>query len=144
LFLNDIDIEGRIPRVVFGCGLSAVLLSCTDASRDLPVPDSTVLDVVSSSSGQQSATDPAIPSEQKLLTAITTEIIVPNYQNLKAVADAFVAPDGALAQHCALGLGALDNDSQFRNEFRDLVEAVQATEIHAVGSSDGKWRSAAQ
>ena len=120
-------------RVVIGCGFSAVLLSCTDAARELPVPDSTVLDVGSSSSGQQSATDQAVPSEQKLLTAVTTEIILPNYRHLKNVAEAFVAPDGALEQHCALGLGALGNDTQFRNEFRGLVAAVQATEIHAVG-----------
>ena len=84
--------------MVIGCGFSAVLLSCTDASRELPVPDSTVLDVGSSSSGQQSATDQAVPSEQKLLKAVTTEIILPNYHHLKDVAEAFVAPDGALEQ----------------------------------------------
>ena len=38
-----------------------------------------------------------------------------------------------MEQYCAVGLGALGNDAPFRNEFRGLVEAVQATEIHAVG-----------
>lgn len=113
-------------------GLGPALLACTDSTRELPVPDPAVLSAASGSS-EQPGTGQASPLEQQLLTAVADEIILPNYQRLEQVATQFASQEGALAQYCSRGPDALVDNDQFLASFQELVVAVQATEMHAVG-----------
>ncbi|MGI9298974.1 MAG: hypothetical protein ACR2PD_00935, partial [Luminiphilus sp.] len=128
-----LHMKGLLRNTIALLTASALLVACSDSARDLPVPDSTVLDPVSDSSGQQSGTGDSVPAEQRLLLAVAEEILLPNYQSLKDAADSFVASDGALNRYCALGPEALIDDSEFRESFHDLLRAVQLTEMHALG-----------
>ena len=113
--------------------LNTLLVACSDSGGDLPVPDSSVLEPVSDSSGQQAEAEDSTPSEQKLLLAVAEEIILPNYEALKEAAAAFIAPNGPLETYCSLGSEALAGGSGFRDSFHQLVNAVEATEMHALG-----------
>jgi len=128
-----LHMKGLLRNTIALLTASALLVACSDSARDLPVPDSTVLDPVSDSSGQQSGTGESVPAEQRLLLAVAEEILLPNYQSLKDAADIFVASDGALNTYCALGPEALIDHSEFRESFHDLLRAVQLTEMHALG-----------
>ena len=120
-------------RAIVLCGFSALLIACSDSGGDLPVPDSSVLDPASGSSGQQPEAEDSAPSEQKLLLAVAEEIILPNYLTLKEAADNFIAPNGPLETYCDLGPEALTGSSDFRDSFHELINAVEATEMHALG-----------
>jgi predicted lipoprotein len=129
--MNSVYSSSR--RAILFFGFSALLIACSDSGGDLPIPDSSVLDPASGSSGQQSEAEDGAPSEQKLLLAVAEEIILPNYQALEEAADNFVAPNGPLEAYCDLGPEALTTSSGFRDSFRALLNAVELTEMHALG-----------
>ena len=120
-------------RAILLLSLNTLLVACSDSGGDLPVPDSSVLEPVSGSSGQQAEAEDSAPSEQKLLLAVAEEIILPNYETLKEAAVTFIAPNGPLETYCSLGSEALAGGSGFRESFHQLVHAVEATEMHALG-----------
>jgi predicted lipoprotein len=129
--MNSLQVVLRCAILVLS--FSVLLTGCSDSGGDLPVPDSSVLDPASGSSGQQSEEVGSAPSEQKLLLAVAEEIILPNYQALEEVATNFIAPNGPLEGYCNLGPEALEGGSGFRDSFHELVTAVEATEMHALG-----------
>ena len=120
-------------RAILLYGFSALLIACSDSGGDLPVPDSSVLDPASGASGQQPEAEDSAPSEQKLLLAVAEEIILPNYLALEEAANEFIAPNGPLEAYCDLGPEALTGNADFHNSFHELINAVEATEMHAVG-----------
>jgi hypothetical protein len=63
--MNSVYSSSR--RAILFFGFSALLIACSDSGGDLPIPDSSVLDPASGSSGQQSEAEDGAPSEQKLL-----------------------------------------------------------------------------
>ena len=127
------SLQKVLPRAILFLSFSALLIGCSDSGGELPVPDSSVLDQASGSSGQQAEAEDSAPSEQKLLLAVAEEIILPNYLALEEAADNFIAPNGPLEAYCDLGPEALTGSSGFRDSFRELVNAVEATEMHALG-----------
>ena len=127
------SVQKVLLRAILLLSLNTLLVACSDSGGDLPVPDSSVLEPVSGSSGQQPEAEDSTPSEQKLLVAVAEEIILPNYEALKEAAATFIAPNGPLEAYCDLGPEALTGSSGFRDSFRELVNAVEATEMHALG-----------
>ena len=127
------SVQKVLLRAILLLSLNTLLVACSDSGGDLPVPDSSVLEPVSGSSGQQPESEDSTPSEQKLLVAVAEEIILPNYEALKEAAATFIAPNGPLEAYCDLGPEALTGSSGFRDSFRELVNAVEATEMHALG-----------
>ena len=127
------SVQKVLLRAILLLSLNTLLVACSDSGGDLPVPDSSVLEPVSGSSGQQPESEDSTPSEQKLLLAVAEEIILPNYETLKEAAATFIAPSGPLEAYCDLGPEALTGSSGFRDSFRELVNAVEATEMHALG-----------
>ena len=127
------SLQKVLPRAILFLSFSALLIGCSDSGGELPVPDSSVLDQASGSSGQQAEAEDSAPSEQKLLLAVAEEIILPNYLALEEAADNFIAPNGPLEAYCDLGPEALTGSSGFRDSFRELIDAVEATEMHALG-----------
>ena len=128
---NEFIAEGIAARN-FIFNFSALLIGCSDSGGELPVPDSSVLDQASGSSGQQAEAEDSAPSEQKLLLAVAEEIILPNYLALRRPL-IILLPNGPLEAYCDLGPEALTGSSGFRDSFRELVNAVEATEMHALG-----------
>ncbi|MEC8158393.1 MAG: imelysin family protein [Pseudomonadota bacterium] len=120
-------------RAILLFSFNALLVACSGGGGNLPVPDPSVLESVSGSSGQQLEAEDSTPLEQKLLLAVAEEIILPNYETLKEAADNFIAPNGPLETYCDLGSQALTGSSDFRDSFHELVNAVEATEMHALG-----------
>ena len=127
------SVQKVLLRAILLLSLNTLLVACSDSGGDLPVPDSSVLEPVSDSSGQQAEAEDSTPSEQKLLLAVAEEIILPNYETLKEAAATFIAPNGPLETYCSLGSEALAGGSGFRDSFHQLVNAVEATEMHALG-----------
>ena len=127
------SVQKVLLRAILLLSLNTLLVACSDSGGDLPVPDSSVLEPVSGSSGQQADAEDSAPSEQKLLLAVAEEIILPNYEALKEAAAAFIAPNGPLDTYCSIGSEALAGGSGFRDSFHQLVNAVEATEMHALG-----------
>ena len=127
------SVQKVLLRAILLLSLNTLLVACSDSGGDLPVPDSSVLEPVSGSSGQQPESEDSTPSEQKLLVAVAEEIILPNYEALKEAAATFIAPNGPLEAYCDLGPEALTGSSGFRDSFRELIDAVEATEMHALG-----------
>ena len=127
------SVQKVLLRAILLLSLNTLLVACSDSGGDLPVPDSSVLEPVSDSSGQQAEAEDSTPSEQKLLLAVAEEIILPNYEALKEAAATFIAPNGPLETYCSLGSEALAGGSGFRDSFHQLVNAVEATEMHALG-----------
>lgn len=127
------SVQKVLLRAILLLSLNTLLVACSDSGGDLPVPDSSVLEPVSGSSGQQAEAEDNAPSEQKLLLAVAEEIILPNYETLKEAAATFNAPNGPLETYCSLGSEALAGGSGFRDSFHQLVNAVEATEMHALG-----------
>ena len=127
------SVQKVLLRAILLLSLNTLLVACSDSGGDLPVPDSSVLEPVSDSSGQQAEAEDSTPSEQKLLLAVAEEIILPNYETLKEAAATFIAPSGPLEAYCDLGPEALTGSSGFRDSFRELIDAVEATEMHALG-----------
>ena len=127
------SVQKVLLRAILLLSLNTLLVACSDSGGDLPVPDSSVLEPVSGSSGQQPESEDSTPSEQKLLVAVAEEIILPNYEALKEAAATFIAPNGPLEAYCDLGPEALTGSSGFRDSFRELLDAVEATEMHALG-----------
>ena len=127
------SLQKVLPRAILFLSFSALLIGCSDSGGELPVPDSSVLDQASGSSGQQAEAEDSAPSEQKLLLAVAEEIILPNYLALEEAADNFIAPNGPLEAYCDLGPEALTGSSGFRDSFRELVNAVEAAEMHDLG-----------
>lgn len=127
------SVQKVLLRAILLLSLNTLLVACSDSGGDLPVPDSSVLEPVSDSSGQQAEAEDSTPSEQKLLLAVAEEIILPNYETLKEAAATFNAPNGPLETYCSLGSEALAGGSGFRDSFHQLVNAVEATEMHALG-----------
>ena len=128
-----ISLYTSLRRAILLCGFSALLIACSDSGGYLPVPDSSVLDPASGTSGQQPEAEDSAPSEQKLLLAVAEEIILPNYLALEEAANDFIAPNGPLEAYCDLGPEALTGNSDFHNSFHQLINAVEATEMHALG-----------
>ena len=127
------SLQKVLPRAILFLSFSALLIGCSDSGGELPVPDSSVLDQASGSSGQQAEAEDSAPSEQKLLLAVAEEIILPNYLALEEAADNFIAPNGPLEAYCDLGPEALTGSSGFRDSFRELINTVEAAEMHALG-----------
>ena len=127
------SVQKVLLRAILLLSLNTLLVACSDSGGDLPVPDASVLEPVSDSSGQQAEAEDSTPSEQKLLLAVAEEIILPNYETLKEAAATFIAPNGPLETYCSLGSEALAGGSGFRDSFHQLVNAVEATEMHALG-----------
>lgn len=127
------SLQKVLRRAILLLSFSVLLIGCSDSGGELPVPDSSVLDQASGPSGQQAEDEDSAPSEQKLLLAVAEEIILPNYLALEEAADNFIAPNGPLEAYCDLGPEALTGVPGFRDSFRELINAVEATEMHALG-----------
>ena len=70
------SVQKVLLRAILLLSFNTLLVACSDSGGDLPVPDSSVLEPVSGSSGQQPESEDSTPSEQKLLVAVAEEIIL--------------------------------------------------------------------
>ena len=70
-----------------------------------------------------------------MLTALADEIVIPNYADLASQSATFSSQDGPLGSYCST-ISTGDEYEAFSNAesaYRELVEAVQRVEMHAIG-----------
>ena len=70
-----------------------------------------------------------------MLTALADEVVIPNYADLARRSATFSSQDGPLGTYCS-AISTGDESEAFSNAeaaYRGLVEAVQRTEMHAIG-----------
>ena len=128
-----------LPRhVVHGCLcllLAWAIGGCVDSSREPEQPRQPVPPPTADAGQEAEEEETQEFTTEAMLVNLVDAVIVPNYEALASSAASFSADDGPLAGHCAAigGDGDEASTANVRDAWREVMAAVQTTEMHVFG-----------